>query len=73
MPVYMRLLEIYEHELTMKWVLKYGESKLRMEAKMHARARENKLFEEARQRLKTQEESKLMKAARLGEIADDKV
>ena len=72
MPVYLRLLEIYEHELTMKWVLKYGESKLSIDAKMHARARESKLFEEARQRLKTQKESTIMMAARLGEIANDK-
>ena len=72
MPVYLRLLEIYEHELTMKWILRYGENKLSNEAKMHARAREKKLFEEARQRLVTQEESKLMRAARLGEIAYDK-
>lgn len=68
MPVYLRLLEIYEHELTMRWVLKFGERKLNFIALKEARNKEKKLFEEARKKVMNIRESELSKAARLGQL-----
>ena len=68
MPVYLRILDIYEHELTMRWILKYGEDNLREVAMKEAKLKEDQLFKEARINARTREESELVIAARLGKV-----
>ena len=52
----------------MRWVLKYGESKLHNDAMKEARIKEKTLFEEARKKLMNIPESEIAKASRLGQI-----
>jgi len=66
--VYLRILDIYEHELTVRWILKYGEDNLREVAMKEAKLKEDQLFKEARNNARTREESELVLAARLGKV-----